>query len=196
VEFDHLVHCLTTGLIRVAVAAQQTGQAGTERTIAQQQVLLLLSRRPGAHSLSGLAADLGMPMPATQAALATLCREGLVTMEPSPSYSPHDLRVELTECGRAHTPEFLNWADAMLSELGGLGEDEQRRLLQVVTDQIFAMQRRGQIPITKMCGTCRYFDAYAHVGTPEPHHCRLIDAPFGYRQLRLRCPEQIPRTDA
>jgi DNA-binding MarR family transcriptional regulator len=197
VEFDHLVHRLTTGLVRVAVAADRSGPPDLERTIAQQQALLLLARRPQEYSLSSLSTDLGMPMPAAQTALATLCREGLVSMEPSPSYSPHDMRVELTEHGRAQAPEFLNWADALLTELEELGEDDQRRLLQFVTNQIFAMQRRGEIPITKMCVTCRFFDGYAHVGTTEPHHCRLVDAPFGYRELRLRCPEQQqnPKTD-
>jgi hypothetical protein len=35
VEFDHLVHRLTTGLVRVAVAADKTGPPGIERTIAR-----------------------------------------------------------------------------------------------------------------------------------------------------------------
>jgi DNA-binding MarR family transcriptional regulator len=197
VDFDHLAHRLATGLVRVAVATDSTGgaEAGLERTIAQQQALLLLARRPREYSLSSLSADLGMPMPTAQTALATLCREGLVSMQPNPSYSPHDMRVALTERGRAQAPAFLNWADALLTELEELGEDDQRRLLQVVINQISAMQRSGQIPITKMCVTCRFFDGYAHVGTSQPHHCRLVDAPFGHRQLRLRCPEQSPRTD-
>jgi DNA-binding MarR family transcriptional regulator len=191
-DFDHLADRLTTGLVRVAVAADKTDAVGLERTVAQQQALLLLARRAQEYSLSRLATELGMPIPAAQAALATLCREGLVSMEPDPSYSPHELRVALTERGRAAAPGFLNWADALLTELDELSEDDQRRLLQVVTNQILALQQRGQIPITKMCVTCRFFDGYAHVGTPEPHHCRLVDAPFGYRQLRLRCPDQSP----
>jgi hypothetical protein len=54
------------------------------------------------------------------------------------------------------------------------------------------MQREGQIPVTKMCVTCRFFDGYAHPGSAEPHHCWLVDAPFGHQQLRLRCPEGQP----
>jgi DNA-binding MarR family transcriptional regulator len=192
VDLDHLSQRLTTGLVRVAVAAQNAGEPGVglERTLAQQQTLLLLARRQQEYSLSELAADLGMPMPAVQASISTLCKEGLVTMGPHPSYSPHDMRVALTERGRAQSPEFLNWADTLLTEVEQLPENDQRRLLRAVTDQILAMQRRGQIPVTKMCVTCRFFDGYAHAGTPEPHHCWLVDAPFGYRQLRLRCPEQ------
>nr|WP_240940376.1 MarR family winged helix-turn-helix transcriptional regulator [Planosporangium flavigriseum] len=180
---------MTTGLVRVAVAAQHTRVEALERTIAQQQALLALSRRPGTHSRNALAAELGMPVPAAQAALSGLHREGLVTMEPSP---PDDVRVELTECGRAHTPEFLEWAAAVLTELSKLGDDDQRRLLQAVTDQIIGAQRRGQIPITKMCVTCRHFEPYAHPGTPEPHHCHLVDTPLGYRELRLRGPQHSP----
>jgi hypothetical protein len=200
VDFEHLSHRLTTGLVRVAVAAQRSGErdgdpgAGLERTIAQQQALLLLARRQRQeYSLSQLAADLGMPLAATQTAVATLCREGLASMGPSPSYSPHDMRVALTERGWTQAPEFLNWADSLLTEMEELDEVDQRRLLRLVTDQIVGMQKRGQIPVTKMCVTCRFFDGYAHAGSPEPHHCWLVDAPFGRRQLRLRCPEQSPR---
>jgi DNA-binding MarR family transcriptional regulator len=196
VNADDLGHRLITGLVRVAVAAQNAGEAadGLERTLAQQQALLLLARRRRAYSLSGLAADLGMPVSTAQATIATLCREGLVAMGPHPSYSPRDMRVELTEYGLVQAPEFLNWADTLLTEVENLSEVDQRRLLRMVTEQILAMQRRGQIPVTKMCVTCRFFDGYAHAGGSEPHHCWLVDAPFGYRQLRLRCPEQIPRT--
>ena len=37
-----------------------------------------------------------------------------------------------------------------------------------------------------------HFDGYAHPGTADPHHCRLVDAAFGHQLLRLRCPEQEP----
>jgi DNA-binding MarR family transcriptional regulator len=184
---------LTAGLIRVAVAARTDADDGLERTIGQQQVLLLLSRQPREYALSELAAALGMPLAATQAAVTTLCKERLTEMGPAPSYSPHEVRVALTERGRAQAPEFLSWADNVLSELDQLDEAEQAEALRVATDQIRAMQQRGEIPITRMCVTCRFFDGYAHAGSPEPHHCWLVDAPFGYRQLRLRCPEQEPR---
>ncbi|MGC9670660.1 hypothetical protein ACNTMW_29460 [Planosporangium sp. 12N6] len=194
-ELDHLAHRLTTGLVRIAVAANRTDGAGVERTVTQQQALLLLTRRARAYSLASLSTDLGIPLPATQAALATLSREGLVSVRPDPSYSPHEMRAELTERGRAQAPEFRNWADALLTELESFGADDQRRLLEIVTNRILAMQRSGQIPITRLCVTCRFFDGYAHAGTAEPHHCRLVDAPFGYRQLRLRCPDQRPRPE-
>jgi hypothetical protein len=119
-----------------------------------------------------------------------LAREGLVRLRPCPSYAPDEVRISLTAKGREAVPELANWADALLGEVEHLDETAQRRVLELVTDQIANLQRQGRIPITRICLTCRFFDGYAHPGTSEPHHCWYVDAPFGYRQLRLRCPEQ------
>ena len=73
-----------------------------------------------------------------------------------------------------------------------LGEGVGNVEWDLVTDQIAQLQRAGRIPVTRICLTCRYFDGYAHPGTNLPHHCHLVDAPFGYREFRLRCPEQTP----
>jgi DNA-binding MarR family transcriptional regulator len=155
-------------------------------------VLLLLSRRREVYPLTELSADLGMTTQATLAAITTLSREGLVSMAPSPSYAPRDMVVSLTGQGRANSPELLNWAANLLGELHSLDDDGQRRLFSVVIDQIRRMQRAGRIPVTRMCVTCRFFDGYAHAGSPEPHHCWLVDGAFGHMQLRLRCPDAIP----
>jgi DNA-binding MarR family transcriptional regulator len=195
VDLERTASYLATGLARVAVAVHVAGDEagrGLERTIAQQQVLLLLSRRRDVYPLTDLSADLGMTTQATLSAITTLNREGLVNMDPSPSYAPHDVRVSLTERGRDNSPELLNWAADLLAELHNLDEGGQQRLLSVVTDQIRRLQRQNQIPVTKMCVTCRFFDGYAHPGSADPHHCWLVDGAFGHQQLRLRCPEAQP----
>ena len=194
VDFEALPHRLATGLARVAVAmhlAADDPAAGLERTLAQQQLLLLVSRRRGGYTLADLAADAGMTAPATASAIGTLVCEGLVVMGPAAA-SRWDVSVKLTDRGRAQAPELLHWASDLLAEFRNLTEAGQRQLLQVVTDQIRRLQQQGQIPVVKMCITCRFFDGFAHPGTADPHHCRLVDAAFGHQLLRLRCPEQEP----
>ncbi|HEU4422252.1 MAG TPA: hypothetical protein VFR67_06885 [Pilimelia sp.] len=197
-DIDCTASTLATGLARIAVAVQiagdgtdgtSGGESGLERTLAQQQVLLLLSRRHEVYPLTALSADLGMTARATLSAITTLAREGLVAIAPAPSYAPRDVRVALTARGRTQSPELLNWAADLLAELHNLDEFHQRRLLDLVTARIRQLQWQGDIPVTKMCFTCRFFDAYAHPGSAEPHHCRLVDSPFGHQQLRLRCPD-------
>lgn len=195
-DLDASTHRLVAGLVRMAVAARASGTpaAGLERTLGQQQVLLILSRRHDVYPLASLAADLGMTTQATHAAVTTLAREGLVTIDPSPSYAPSQVRVALTERGRAQAPDVLSWAADLLGELHNLDLAGERQLLSVVTTQIRQMQQYGEIPVTKMCVTCRFFEGYAHPGTEEPHHCWLVGAPFGHQALRVRCPEaDIPR---
>jgi hypothetical protein len=55
-----------------------------------------------------------------------------------------------------------------------------------------ALQVRGRIPVSQMCVTCRFFRPDAHAGALRPHHCALVDAPFGDAQIRLDCPEHQP----
>jgi hypothetical protein len=117
--------------------------------------------------------------------------EGLVVLGPSAVF-PWDVSVTITDRGRAQAPELMHWASDLLSELRFLNEAGQRQLLQVVTGQIRRLQEQGQIPVVKMCLTCRFFEGYAHPGAADPHHCRLVDAAFGHQLLRLRCPEQEP----
>ena len=192
VDLEALPHRLATGLARVAVAmhvAADDPAAELERTLAQQQLLLLLSRRRDGYTLADLAADAGMTAPATESSIGTLVREGLVVMGPAAQW---DAPVSITDRGRAQAPELLHWASDLLAEFRRLDEASQRQLLQVVTDHIRRLQRQGQIPVVKMCLTCRFFDGYAHPGTADPHHCRLVDAAFGHQLLRLHCPEQEP----
>jgi hypothetical protein len=194
VDFEALPHRLATGLARVAVAmhlAADDPAAGLERTLAQQQLLLLVSRRRDGYTFAELAADAGMTVPATAFSIGTLVCERLVVMGPAAA-SPWDMPVKITDRGRAQAPELQHWASDLLAELRNLNEAGQRQLLQVVTEQIRRLQRQGQIPVVKMCLTCRFFDGYAHPGTADPHHCRLVDAAFGHQLLRVRCPEQEP----
>ncbi|WP_213454935.1 MarR family winged helix-turn-helix transcriptional regulator [Rhizomonospora bruguierae] len=193
-ELEPLGRQLAAGLARVAVAVHAAGggAAGLERTLAQQQVLLVLSRRREVYPLTDLAQDLGMTRRDLLAAVSTLVKEGAVQIEPAPSYAPSQVRIRLTESGRRQPPELLNWAADLLAELHNLDEAHQRRLLGVVTGHIRRLQQQGQIPVLKLCVTCRFFDGYRHTGSDSPHHCWLVDRPFGHRELRLRCPEAEP----
>ena len=193
VDYEPVALRLAHGLARAAVAIDHAGEetaAGLERTFAQQLILLHLRQRYGTFALDELATALGMKDTEVLAAVGTLVREGLASMSPNPSYTPHEVRVALTDRGRAESPELLNWAADLLVEVDRLSEEDQRQLLRLVLDRIVEMQRSGQIPVSKMCITCRFFEPYAYAGSELPHHCHLVDAPFGYRELRLRCPEQ------
>jgi DNA-binding MarR family transcriptional regulator len=198
VQLEAEAQKLIAGLVRVAVMAP-TGTGGeaadatsTGRPPAQRQAMLLLSRRDREFRLTELAAELGATVAATMAVVSPLVADGLVELRPAPSYASRDMRVAATERGLAETPAPANWADALLVDVERFDEATRQRLLQLVTVQIAELQQAGRIPVTHMCLSCRFFDGYRHPGTPSPHHCWFVDAPFGYRELRLHCPDHIP----
>jgi DNA-binding MarR family transcriptional regulator len=185
---------LVTGLVRVAVMAPTDAAPDELPSLPppHRQVLLLLGRRDREFRLSDLAAELGSSVAATMAIVSPLIADGLVEMRPAPSYAAHDMRIAATERGLAMTPAPSNWAEAVLGKVEDLDEQTQTRLLRIVTTRITQLQREGRIPVSRMCLSCRFFDGYRHPGTEAPHHCWFVDAPFGYRELRLHCPDHIP----
>ncbi|MEV0563443.1 hypothetical protein [Dactylosporangium sp. NPDC050588] len=185
---------LVAGLVRVAVMAPTDAPPPEQSQLPppHRQVLLLLGRRDREFRLSDLAAELGSSVAATMAIVSPLIAEGLVEMRPAPSYAAHDMRIAATDRGLALTPAPSNWAERVLGSVEELDEHAQARLLRIVTTRITELQREGRIPVSRMCLSCRFFDGYRHPGTEAPHHCWFVDAPFGYRELRLHCPDHIP----
>jgi DNA-binding MarR family transcriptional regulator len=195
VRTDELAGRLAVGLLRLAAALEAaTGGhvSGQPHTLIEQQVLLVLVRLGVPCSVEELASRLGMGTTAVVPMLSRLREDGLVTMNPSPSYGPDQVLVSLTDRGRALPPPLLNWAGQLLGSLAQAPEREQERLLGLVVERITTLQRRGRLPVARMCLTCRFFQPYQHAGQPDPHHCALVDAAFGHAALRVHCPEQQP----
>ena len=198
VRTDELADRLAVGLVRLAAAldAATAGHlSGQPHTLTEQQVLLVLARLDVPCSMADLAARLAMSAPSVVSAVGRLREDGLVRMEPAPSYDPGQVSVSLTEHGRSVPAPLLNWAGQLVGGLADAPAGEQRRLLALVVERIRAVQRRGRLPVARMCLNCRYFQPYAHAGQPDPHHCALVDAAFGHRALRVHCPEQQPVPD-
>jgi DNA-binding MarR family transcriptional regulator len=195
VRTDELAGRLAVGLLRLAAAldAATTGHAsGQPHTLTEQQMLLVLTRLDGPCSVEELASRLAMSTTAVVSTLGRLREDGLLTMDPAPSYGLDQMSVALTDRGRSLPPPLLNWAGQLLGSLAGAPDSEQERLLELVVERISMLQRRGRLPVARMCLTCRFFQPYAHAGQPDPHHCALVDAAFGHPALRVHCPEQQP----
>ncbi|GAA5200968.1 MarR family transcriptional regulator [Rugosimonospora acidiphila] len=184
---------LATGLVRLAAAmadATDGHATDTPSMLVDQQIVLMLAQRGEPRAVTELASAVGMKVSDLVEAVSRLRVDGLVRLDPAPSYDPGHVHVSLTDRGRELPSPLVNWAAHLLARLDGLPSDEQSRLLSAVCRQIAQLQRRDAISTARMCLTCRYFQPYAHAGQPEPHHCGLVDAPFGHTHIRVHCPEQ------
>lgn len=183
---------LTTALAKVGLALKsQAWQGASARglTPTQGQVLALLDAREGAPvRLSDVAAGLGVTPPTASDAVRSLVEKGLVLREQAKD-DARAISLKLTAEGRREARGAAAWPDFLLAAVETLSEEEQETFLVAIMKMIRTLQERGQIPISKMCVTCRYFRPHRHKDPKKPHHCALVDAPFGPRHLRLECKE-------
>jgi DNA-binding MarR family transcriptional regulator len=190
---------LVTGLVKISLANRyQAWNAAEDEglTPLQGQALALLRLHPVTGlRLTALAAALAVTPATASAAVSTLDRKGLVAK----SRAAPDRRavaIRLTETGRLAADRAAGWSDFLLDAVDVLTPSEREVVLRALVKMIWLMQQRGQIPISRMCVTCRFFRPHVHADPANPHHCAFVDAPFGDRQLRLECGDHDPAPPA
>jgi DNA-binding MarR family transcriptional regulator len=190
---------VAAGLAKVALALrsrawEEGGRRGLTPT--QAQVLTLL-RSGRARRVTDLAEAMAVSAATVSDAVATLERKGLLRKGADAADARASV-LSLTARGRAAADRTASWPDFLADAAAGLEEAEQSALLRALVKMIRTLQERGQIPVQRMCVTCRYFRPFAHTDARRPHHCAFVDAPFGDAHLRLDCPdhEAAPEPDA
>ncbi|MCB1036253.1 MAG: winged helix-turn-helix transcriptional regulator [Acidobacteria bacterium] len=186
---------LATGFAKIAVALRHRAwQAGHPRdlTPTQGEVLVLLQQRPGV-TLTEVGAVLGVKASTASEAVSTLERKGLLKKERSPE-DRRALQLFLTPEGEAEAAAAALWPDFLALAVGELPEEEARVLMRTLQRMILSLQRRGKIPVSRMCFGCRFFRQHVHGQGPRPHHCAFVDAPFGEADLRFDCQDFVSAT--
>jgi len=192
---DPLPHRLASALSKVSVSLKRRlWRDAAHRRISplQAQVLAFLRQQPNHSStVSAITQMLGVTMPTASDVIAVLIRRGLLrkfrTVEDGRVFT-----VLLTARGRRRAEQVTGWPDFLQWAAELLPREEQESLLRTLVKLIKSIQERGEIPVAKMCVTCTHFRPYVHEDPQQPHHCALVDAPFGDKLLRIDCPEQAP----
>jgi DNA-binding MarR family transcriptional regulator len=180
------------GLSKIGVALksqfwQDAGQQGLTPT--QGQILTLLLDK--ALRLSDIANYLSVSAATASDAVSTLVDKGLVQKVKS----PHDGRaiaITLTATGEKSAKQTSTWSDFLLKTVDELSKEEQVVFLKSLVKMIRKLQENGQVSVANMCVTCSFFQPNRYDDSDYPHHCGLVNAPFGDRHLRINCPEQVP----
>ena len=182
-------HQVITGLSKVGLAMRSSAwrAAGPRRlTPTQAQILSLLRGAAAPLRLSAIASGLGVTAPTASDAVTALVEKGLVT-KPRARQDARVLAVRLTANGRRLAEETAGWPETLMTAVGGLSPSEQGAFLKALVKVIRTLQTRGEISVSRMCVTCRYFRACVHDDPECPHHCGFVNAPLGDRALRLEC---------
>ncbi|WP_245276186.1 MarR family winged helix-turn-helix transcriptional regulator [Methylocapsa aurea] len=135
-----------------------------------------------------IADHLGVAQPTATDSIGALVRKGLLTKVADPE-DARAVAIRVTPAGHDVVRGLGLAITSAERALETLSMKEQSTLLGLVIKTIRALQQAGAIPPQRLCVSCRYFRAYVHDDEDIPHHCALVDAPFGGRHLRLDCPE-------
>lgn len=192
---DPLPHRLASALSKVSVSLKRRlwRDAASRRISPLQAQILAFLRQRSTHgaTVSDITNMLGVTMPTASDVIAVLVRRGLLRKFRTEA-DGRVFTVLLTARGRRRAEQVMGWPDFLLWAAELLPVEEQESLLRTLIKLIRSIQERGEIPVAKMCVTCTHFRPHVHEDRERPHHCALVDAPFGDRLLRIDCQEQVP----
>lgn len=186
---------IITGLAKLSTALRSQAWQGAEAQglPTQGQVLTLLhSATEAGMRLSAIAAGLAASPATASDAVSTLVKKGLVTRDRAPD-DRRAIAIRLTAKGSVQAKQAASWPDFLLDAVDTLPPGEQTIFFKGLTTIIQKLQEQNNIPVSKMCVTCHYFAPHMHEDENRPHHCNLVNAPFGDRDLRLDCPEHLSK---
>lgn len=149
--------------------------------------LAILRRLDGSGlRVQAIARALGLSQPTVTDSLAALERKGLIARQSDPQDGRASL-LHLTGTGRAALQTARGEMTLIDRALAALSPQEQTALLTITIKMIRTLLDDGQMPVQRMCVTCRYFRPHRSEGTSTPHYCEFVKAPFGANELRLDC---------
>lgn len=182
---------IATGFARIntAMRAKAWSQAAANGlTPTQADILHLLASRSASLRLSAIAEQLAITPATASDAVAALVNKQLVEKGRAPD-DGRAIALKLTKTGARLAVTVPDWTAFLGAAADTLSKEEQALLLKMIVKMIRELQERGEIPINRMCVTCKYFGPN-ETGDPDtPHYCHFVKAPFGDRHLRLDCPE-------
>lgn len=182
---------IATGFARISTAMRSKAwaqAAANGLTPTQADILHLLASRNTPLRLSVIVEQLAVTAATASDAVSALVSKKLVEKGRAAD-DGRAIALKLTRAGAKLAASVADWTGFLAAAAGTLDEDEKAVMLKLIIKMIRTLQQRGDIPVNRMCVTCRYFAPNAHDNPRAPHHCHLVDAPFGERHLRLDCPE-------
>jgi len=181
---------ITTGLVKIgmAVKSRNWSEAGKHGlTPTQAQILSFLNgTAQQSASLGEIAEGMAITPPTASDSVSSLVGKGLVTKQRSAA-DGRAVTLALTGEGRHLAQEVSDWTDFLASTVEALAPDEQEVFVKGLVKIIRTLQVRGEIPLSRMCVTCRYFRPNIHAGSTAPHHCDYVDMRFGDAALKIHC---------
>ncbi len=174
------------GVVQRANSWETTASEGLNPT--QGTILGLLSRRQTPLRLSEIADELAVSAATVSDSVSVLVQKGFVAKRKAKD-DGRAVAITLVAAGKRIAKQLNSGDLSIKNAIDSLEGDEREQLYKTLLKLIRQLQVSGQISVNRACVTCRYFRPRVHQDPSRPHHCALVDAPFGDRTIREDCPE-------
>lgn len=188
---QELYQRITAGLSRVSLVMRHHNQIAARAlglSPLQAQALAVLRGRPAGLRLRQVARELAVTDATTSDALSTLSSKDLVTKQQD-AHDHRAIRLALTPRGRQLAEKIALGPDILRAPIELLSASDADVFLGALIGIIRHLEQQGEIPLSRMCVSCRFFAPNQHQGQQKPHHCLLIKSPIGSRDVRIDCPD-------
>jgi DNA-binding MarR family transcriptional regulator len=187
---ESVKHKIIIGLTKLTLALrsqswQIAGSYGLTPT--QGQILaLFLTQAKSEMRLSEVAEAIAITPATASAAVTALVEKDLVEKRKAAD-DGRAIAITITPKGEQQAQQISHWTEFLLDAIDRLSLEEQEIFFHSLLKLIQLLQERQQIPVSKMCITCRFFKPNVYYNSIHPHHCSFVDTPFGNSNLQLEC---------
>lgn len=185
---------IIAGIAKISLALrskswQSAGLQGLTPT--QGQVLALLHARSNPKMrLSEVAEAIAITSATASAAIAIMVEKNLIEKRKA-NDDGRAITITLTLEGKQKAKQVSDWNKFLLEAISRLSLSEQRVFFKILLKTIQILQQKDQIPVSKMCTTCRFFQPNVYSNSKHPHHCDFVNASFGNDDIKLECSDHL-----
>lgn len=185
---ETLVHQIAFGLERLGAAARQKQWEQAEvsgLTPTQIAILELAASRADGVRVTDAAAQIGVTQPTASDATRSLVKKGLLERTADPD-DRRATRLQPTSEGEQLLERLGSGHEAVAR---AISPRDRPAFFAALVRAVVTLQRGGDIPLQRMCLSCKSFEPDRHDDPDKPHHCRFLNAAIGPAGLMIDCPD-------
>ncbi len=138
-----------------------------------------------------IAEDLGVKRPTITDSLKVLIKKGYVKEKPSEKDKRYKF-LSITEKGK-NLMEInkLKLESILKDSFNFLSEEEKEIFFVSLSKFISDLNKKGLLPVAKVCLSCKNFEENKFFGSDKPHYCRLLNIRMKDYELNVNCEENV-----
>ena len=188
IDDEALVLQIAFGLERLGAVARQKQWEQAESsglTPTQIAILELAASRSDGVRITDAAAQIGVTQPTASDAARSLVDKGLLERRADPD-DRRATRLHPTSEGGQLLDRLGSGHEAVAR---AVSPRDRPAFFAALVRAVATLQRGGDIPLQRMCLSCKSFEPDRHDNPDKPHHCRFLNAAIGPAGLMLDCPD-------